>query len=414
LEGRPDAGQFHCQGLLHGQAAVNTRSIARAPQAGWRRDLLSGNERLRSALNHLRWISALVVVISHARGFSFIAKPDLHASPAIGAFYFFSRFGGEAVMVFFVLSGLLIGGKFIDARYRDPGKFGDYLIDRFSRLTTVLIPAVLFAVLAFHLAPAAIIGPEACDMSPSTILGNLAYLQGIFVHPLCNDQPLWSLSNEFWYYLIFPASIFVFVARGAARYVSLIGIAVFLAVVAAYNPWDDRSILIYFPVWLSGLLVWRSERIGEFPLPVSLVFLVAAAIFARAPVLENIFWLKDYLLAIGVVLVARSLARPSADHTIRNRRLERFGHAMADFSFSLYLIHFPIIMLANAMLAKAGIAYPLDPHWAPSYAIFVGLILVSLMGAYLLYWISERHTARIRQALRAMVHSLHAAPVAES
>ena len=37
-----------------------------------------------------------------------------------------------------------------------------------------------------------------------TLLGNLAFLQDFFARPYGSNGPLWSLSYEFWFYLVFP------------------------------------------------------------------------------------------------------------------------------------------------------------------------------------------------------------------
>ena len=42
-------------------------------------------------------------------------------------------------------------------------------------------------------------------LTAPVFLGNAAFLQRILVPELGTNGPLWSLANEFWYYLLFPA-----------------------------------------------------------------------------------------------------------------------------------------------------------------------------------------------------------------
>jgi hypothetical protein len=43
--------------------------------------------------------------------------------------------------------------------------------------------------------------------SPAIFLGNMGFLQGIFVHTAGTNLALWSLANEFWYYIAFPPAV---------------------------------------------------------------------------------------------------------------------------------------------------------------------------------------------------------------
>jgi len=51
--------------------------------------------------------------------------------------------GNEAVMIFFVLSGYLVGGSAIGAMRRDTWSWRRYLLKRLTRLWVVLIPALV-------------------------------------------------------------------------------------------------------------------------------------------------------------------------------------------------------------------------------------------------------------------------------
>ena len=71
-------------------------------------------------LSHLRWVAALVVVLSHIHQDVLLEKgfvPEHNAIPTgLVAKHLFrlEGFGHAAVVVFFVLSGFLVGGKLID------------------------------------------------------------------------------------------------------------------------------------------------------------------------------------------------------------------------------------------------------------------------------------------------------------
>lgn len=89
-------------------------------------------------LDSLRFIAAFMVLLSHARNTFFPAFGDLPASQhniLTMAFTLFCRMGHEAVIVFFVLSGFLVGGRGFERIKEGKMHVGSYTIDRFSRIT---------------------------------------------------------------------------------------------------------------------------------------------------------------------------------------------------------------------------------------------------------------------------------------
>ena len=173
-------------------------------------------------LNWSRWVAAWFVVAEHARSLVFVDFGELHA-PGILAkgFYFLTGFGHEAVMVFFVISGYLVGGK-VWSLYRE-GRFAwrRYLADRLSRLYAVLIVAlVLGAALDWtgymffnkyglynhgYAGSIAVLGTAPITrMDWQDFLANSLFLQTILGPTFGSNGPLWSLAYEWWYYILFP------------------------------------------------------------------------------------------------------------------------------------------------------------------------------------------------------------------
>lgn len=92
-------------------------------------------------LDLLRAAAAITVFLVHVRGASFV---DFGALPASQRTFFtavafgVTRLGHEAVMIFFVLSGYLVGGQVIRRVIAGRFSIADYAIDRSTRIFTVL------------------------------------------------------------------------------------------------------------------------------------------------------------------------------------------------------------------------------------------------------------------------------------
>lgn len=179
--------------IKHGDAVASARS--------------AGTELV--ALDTLRWVAALLVLLEHGRTATFLAYGDLpQAQQTLVAkgFYLLTRLGGEAVMLFFVLSGFLVGGQVI-RRVRE-GRFSvkSYAIDRVARILPPLVPAVLLAA-----AVGAIWftdGPGIWD-----IVATLGGFNGVLVS-LNYNPPLWSLTYEIWFYIFAGAAAAIITGKG--------------------------------------------------------------------------------------------------------------------------------------------------------------------------------------------------------
>jgi peptidoglycan/LPS O-acetylase OafA/YrhL len=123
-----------------------------------------------------------------------------------------------AVVVFFVLSGYLVGGSVLRDLKRNAFSWSKYAMRRLARLWTVAIPALLLGTVFDAISLSAF--SKTRVLSHAEITSGLAGTHGVvqFLRYLCflqsinrlniphfgTDWALWSLSNEFWYYALFP------------------------------------------------------------------------------------------------------------------------------------------------------------------------------------------------------------------
>lgn len=349
----------------------------------------------------LRGLAALVVAAAHLRaqmypGFGTVTNPPLlFQGLAFGA-----GFAYLAVIVFFVLSGWLVGGSFLNKLDSDR-TFQNYTIDRVSRLWVVLVPTFLVVLLA----GAAVGAIDTARVSFSTsepysmsaFFGNIIGLQTIVVPPFGGNFPLWSLANETWYYVLFPLLVLVFRGRTiATRAAAVLAIGAIFQLV-------HGSILIYFSIWLLGAAFSR-VKIEAGPLwRWALLFLfVGSAVIIRLKGKTDITpeGFPQYLLfSLLFVLFLSSMqfkrrSGPKLDW------LDRTGRFFANFSFTLYVLHVPLILLMGQLLAsKLGLGQ-LSPYQLSHYLMYAGMYLVLVVGAYLFYLPFESNTPRVRRWLK--------------
>ena len=358
-------------------------------------------------LDLLRGASALLVCANHLRAAMFVDHSALSASSAgVKLFYFVTGLGAQAVIVFFVLSGFFVGGSVL--KRRTSFSFPVYLLTRLTRLWVVLLPALLLTFLVDRItgtiAPGILSGQETAilnsgpagdfDNSLRGFVRNLLFLQTITGPVYGSNGPLWSLANEFWYYLCFPLAYLV-VANGRSAWVR-VSAALSLGILG----W------LVLDNMLAGLLVWtlgaaaycvpQRHRLARPLAPLAVAG--ALALFALALVLSKTGVLADSpgiallgLASSGLIIALRTLPPMP-------RVLAAFTELLARCSYTLYLTHFPLVLLAYAGFFRG------EQH-APgggSYLLFAALLIALVGIAQLLWMLFEKHTERVKLFLLAL------------
>jgi peptidoglycan/LPS O-acetylase OafA/YrhL len=293
-------------------------------------------------LDLLRFMAALVVFVQHFAWHHFSG----------GLFWQIGPYGAQAVIVFFVLSGYVIG--YVTDR---PGATArGYALDRAARIYSVALPALLLTfvldAVGQHLRPELFDGGWFNGDQPilSQLLRNGLFLNQIWftnTHPGSN-VPYWSMGYEVWYYVAF--GLLAFLPRS-------FGMLAALAVMVVIGP----RVAAMFPVWLSGVVVYRLSARG---LPRSRV--VGVVLFVGAPLLWAVFeavtqaydvrasqplsdhgwdfW-QDAL--VGFAVAAHLLGLNAVAPAIGKLLLPCAGPIrwLAGRSFTLYLMQVPLLQL---------------------------------------------------------------------
>jgi peptidoglycan/LPS O-acetylase OafA/YrhL len=336
----------------------------------------------------LRAVAAMLVMSSHVRDVFLTGwRPAL--GPVSWLFYVLTSFGHPAVIVFFVLSGFWITKVVIERQEAGTFAWGGYALDRLSRLWVVLLPAlalgaaadfVTFRVLHF---PPPGFGAQSIPadvdthLTPTWFAANALFLQGLYAPAFGSNGPLWSLTNEFWYYLWFPALHLVVATRRVT-------IPVVLALLTAML---FRPLLPGFVCWLCGSALYvASRRYGGLKAQWGLIAWVPFLVlfFLDRPTDSK---LRDIALAIAA---APAFWWAMSWRFRRGAAIAAYG---AGSSFSLYVVHFPLLALTAAVI---GLHARLQPS-----AATIGGCLALMAALTLAAWgfsrVTERNTRRVRQ-----------------
>lgn len=277
----------------------------------------------------------------------------------------FSSVASEyAVIVFFLLSGFLIAHSIEQNRRRNGRvRLFDFLAARFARIYPPFAFAVLVCVLVYALLAAFSLPGYASDLKwPSDLYhvrdritltsGEIVRALRLQAGLLTINGPLWSLYIEIRLYLLFG---FGYCFLMAPRRAALIG--VLFCLTAYYSLRDSPEFVRYAGFWFAGCCAYylRGCRISGDQRRQALprLAIVAGAVVVCLVVQHAVPALKTSGGSAGVWLDFPIVVALAAALFWRPFQLP-LGRWLASWSYSLYVVHFPLLLLCQALLIRSG------------------------------------------------------------
>ncbi|HWJ74669.1 MAG TPA: acyltransferase [Kaistia sp.] len=349
-------------------------------------------------LDCFRAIAAALVVVFHARVYTL---GNNGTDGAAGLVYSVANCGTQAVFWFFVLSGYLVGGSVL-VEIAKSGRMDlrRYALSRVTRLYIVLVPALLvtgvldyWRISTFGMNNHA--GFETPDSyAAATLLGNVFFLQTTVVPTFGSNLALWSLANEFWYYLLFPLLFAPLMGtiplrRRLALFLCGIGVLTFLG-------FANFSIVWLFSIWCMGALarVFPVPALTSRPIALVLAVLAVGAFSFLRPYIGPLATLLVGLTFTNLLLSLRREAPATPGLLTAGAR------HFAAFSFSLYAVHLPLQhLLATTIQADADPYFDIDPRSIVAPLTIIALAAASIAFGYVFSRLTEAHTEFVRRFL---------------
>lgn len=327
-----------------------------------------------AGLEIVRAVAALIVVYNHIFTFELVPRNVLLSLPA--------QYATEAVMIFFVLSGVVITLSVERMRQRSAqnGQIVlDYLKARLLRIYPIFLVGLIAAVIAQKLI-------EKNWPAMFQIAGTALFLQslpGYIVAVPSFNLPLWSLSNEVFYYVLFAISL-LWVRFVAVWCVVALSVAVLFypspstGGVAAHLVW---TLALSLP-WIMGHLIAKlRKRLPIVPVSFGVACFVIGLMFARCPITTNyydIFRLTSFSLCccpLMLALIQDAAPSLSARYFLLSRILLTVVGLLLLWTIS------PSLLVVKAALTIVAILAAL----APLEFIAKGLLLLAWMRPALIY-----------------------------
>jgi peptidoglycan/LPS O-acetylase OafA/YrhL len=290
-------------------------------------------------------------------------------------FYFLNMEAGSltglasyCVLIFFVLSGFLISSSLYRNMSSDPTySFGSYFRDRFFRIYPPFLASLVF-VFALDLTGFLItsqpfsltqylfnfvINTLQLQEFPAATYINTHYMIEFFrFHYFGTNLPLWTIGIEWWMYMFFGLTVFLITGKVKFRLMNVF-ILFFLMITPVYFMFRAGrmapGLTLY---WFCGALITSiatkfSLNKGIFPAFAGVLLL-----------LTGLTGFHSLGFTPSVIIFCAGLLILHADDYGRyykvSNGVKRIAKFLAGYSYSLYLIHYPILYFAVHVFKPAG------------------------------------------------------------
>lgn len=346
-------------------------------------------------LEFVRGVAAILVFLNHFIG---LHKPLQEKGGAVVSLL--GNWGVEAVIIFFVLSGIVINMS----QTNNPKRPKAFIVNRFKRVYPLFVLGLILGIIA-----GALISLQVPSLK--AIIGNIfmqGTLQGYIIPVISGNVPAWSLTFEMAFYFLFALAI---ATNNKKSLLVWAGIAL-LAIILYFNINDYSGIkghlIIIFAfsaIWLWGYLLYEYGSNFTVTLNTALFSLGLLPIVSRLNIIDNYYDIYKFSLfalvsspffiyLIGkqgkskfniklvylipvyavlavllifnssslffnkclyislpfVLLLASYLFKKAFENKKQDKLLGKIAEAIGKHSYALYILHYPVLLLFSALI----------------------------------------------------------------
>ncbi len=298
-------------------------------------------------LDFLRALAVLLVLGSHI-------GEAYHNYPT------YAVIGHLGVLLFFVHTSYVLMMS-LERLAKKHKRFRDLLAVFYTRRAFRIYPLVMFCVTLTTILGYPYIAPLAAEIK-GTFLSNFFLIQNITGAPT-SYPGLWTLPVELQLYLLLPFCywlvrknvLFVIPLAALSVWVGVWASTIKAAFILPFLP------LVYFPCFVCGIIAYgittNLEKIkqieGKYWIPALLSLLVACGFIFR-PTGESGLFANDWITALSIALLIPIFKDMGTSW------MSKASFQVAKFSYGIYLLHIPILVLTNnnviATLVLTGLA----------------------------------------------------------
>lgn len=346
-------------------------------------------------MDTLRGSAALLVAAVHSFQIFCLPYYGLYGFPHL----FTSWLASYSVVIFFILSGFMIYFSTLKHTAEHNFQARSFFKARVYRIYPPLIAGVTISFIvyllitsfelhgtnSYRLGGELFLSREQAVFEFNRVFSTLSLSYSILPYvnpPLSINGPLWSLSYEWWFYIFIMFAVYSISSKKFWAWI----VTLFLFVIFAKSP-SGALLRVLFAIWLSGFLLGYILNHRQLYNPktnlvcavTSIVIIFSAFLIGK----ENTFAivaepLQRYgntghyiMLCVALLITIAISLCLKYKWTLSWSKLQA---SSARYSYTLYVIHFPLLLLAFSILHP--ILHKIN---SPSVSAFAGLLTLLLV-----------------------------------
>jgi peptidoglycan/LPS O-acetylase OafA/YrhL len=352
-------------------------------------------------LDGIRGLTALYVVMHHVYQWIFVHQHGKRLPAWFRIAHIFD-YGHLAVGIFIVLSGFcLMLPVARSGSDQLPRGLKEFLQRRARRILPPYYAALVLSVLMLMLLPAlqtTVFGPQeyhlyAKSAMPGAIASHLVMLHNLnqeWIYRI--NGPLWSVATEWQIYFLFPLLLLPLWRRFGLVTTIIIGFTVGVATISLGLIGACYWYLGLFAMGMAGAVISSSPKSDSaarnFPWGLSAVVVMPVCIAATTRPAPGFMVAADFLIGLATMcaLIHYTIQARRSTASVGLRFLSSSPAVrLGAFSYSLYLIHLPLVVFAQTLLNKVPLSIPMD------FLILTAIGVPAIMAiAYAFHFVFER------------------------
>jgi peptidoglycan/LPS O-acetylase OafA/YrhL len=343
--------------------------------------MMSSRRQQIDGLTGLRGVAACWVMLMHFRE---VTPTQIWQFPVLDSVIANGAYG---VDVFFVLSGFVISYAYEDwfSRRLQWSSVCRFLAYRFARIYPVHL--VTFAVMNLLFVARALTSgthglPDRYDTL--TVLSSLTLTHDWIPGVQTPNMPAWSVSAEWFAYILFPALCLVLVrSRWLIPLYAAAGLG--LAFFQPFGNYGPAHVLSGFLVGMAAYQIWVGVDQISLARVTGPLIVVAIAFWASNP---------EPPMAVGLVLFATLLVAAANPADYLGRLLSwRASVYLGEISYSLYMVHWPVRVMVRYGLDGAGLL----PRIPPPGLVFLYVVATVVLAVASYHYVEIPGRAALRR-----------------
>lgn len=340
-------------------------------------------------LSAFRLVAAFMILIGHARCELFVTYPELNAeSQNLYTQLFFAGVGwsSEALAIFFVMSGFLVGGPLLQRLHN--AIVGDnteqvckahlkkFTIGRLARIFTPLFFATFLAAIV------KMVGHETFSWFDALL--NVIGLQGVWASDF--GGVYWSLAYEIWFYFLLASILLLYCGRKWLLGGTILLLLTFFVLVKLSSYW------IFMILLGVGLYFMKDLKFPRYMMWLSIVGILIVKILGVLAIDSHVFRFALYgkvnfamtymVLALCFGIFMTMLAKSEPKGKVPSW-IEKFGNKWCGFTYCLYITHFTVLELFRHLFGRMP-----DVNFQ-TLGVYVLMCSLCILFAYTFYWLIE-------------------------